>query len=336
MSDTTGPRPTDEERETWRRDAQASLAEVGYMRTQADRILRLNDALTASDADLATLRAERDEADAVLRHALGPRPVIGSTAVLARALEQDLNSEHERAEAAEASRDALQVEVEQARRTSQFHKDNHLAAEARIDALTAQVKDGTLSDGYHSFNELYVYRKVYNALLFNEWAALGVFDVHKSRQHSDGEPCFGGGWFIVVAQLPSGQVSNHYKDADWDLFRVPIRDRGSEYDGHTPAQALERLQATLSAGAESTRLTAQVAALTAALRKAEWNGRDPELYAICPTCLALSATSVATDYTATPVTTSCTRCIWRLARAHLQPTGQSSAPNPRRRRHERE
>lgn len=101
--------------------------------------------------------------------------------------------------------------------------------------------DGSTSDGYHTFDELYAYRKALNALLFNEWASRDLYDVHKSTHHSDGEPCFGGGWFIVVAQTPTGQISNHYKLADWSLFRVPERERSATYDGHTPAIALERM-----------------------------------------------------------------------------------------------
>lgn len=100
---------------------------------------------------------------------------------------------------------------------------------------------GETSDGYHTFNELYDYRKALNALLFNHYAALGLCDVHKSWRHSDGEPCFGGGWFIVVAELPTGQVSNHYQEEDWGLFAVPERERGNEWDGHTPQVALHRL-----------------------------------------------------------------------------------------------
>lgn len=102
---------------------------------------------------------------------------------------------------------------------------------------------GETSDGYHTFTELYAYRKAYNALLFNEWAARGVYGVHKSEKHHDGELCFGGGWFIVSAQTPVGQVSNHYKMIDWPLFQVQTREFAAEWDGHTPAIALERLLA---------------------------------------------------------------------------------------------
>ena len=88
-----------------------------------------------------------------------------------------------------------------------------------IDSLQQEQTDmGEVSDGYHTFNELYYYRMLYNAAFFNllpkEW-------VHKSKIHHTGEECFGGGWFIVMANLPTGQVSNHYELKDWDLFQVP-------------------------------------------------------------------------------------------------------------------
>jgi hypothetical protein len=103
--------------------------------------------------------------------------------------------------------------------------------------------DGNTSDGYHTFNELYEFRKVYNAALFNEWAAGGKCSVHKSWRHHDGELCFGGGWFIVVAVLPDGQISNHYEAKDWDLFAVPETERALfEFDGHTGADVVERLK----------------------------------------------------------------------------------------------
>lgn len=104
--------------------------------------------------------------------------------------------------------------------------------------------DGNTSDGYHTFNELYEFRKAYNAALFNEWAASGKHHVHKSWRHHDGELCFGGGWFIVVAVLPTGQISNHYEAKDWDLFAVPETERALfMFDGHTGADVIARLKA---------------------------------------------------------------------------------------------
>lgn len=118
---------------------------------------------------------------------------------------------------------------------------------------------GNYSDGYHTFNELYEFRKLYNAALFNLWALhFGgeVFKkvdgdkvnpkylVHKSWKHNDGELCFGGGWFIVVAELPTGQISNHYEAKDWDLFKIPEVEKALRpFDGHTSADVIARLNA---------------------------------------------------------------------------------------------
>ena len=111
-----------------------------------------------------------------------------------------------------------------------------------------------VSDGYHTFKELYEFRKVYNAALFNEWANIGVFNsdgilakplhnVHKSWKNHDGELCFGGGWFIVVAILPTGQISNHYKAEDWDLFKIPEVEKALfPFDGHSTEDVLTRLK----------------------------------------------------------------------------------------------
>ena len=116
---------------------------------------------------------------------------------------------------------------------------------------------GDLSDGYHTYKELYEFRKVYNAALFNEWAEnletssdfgqalfnVPKYNVHKSWRHSDGELCFGGGWFIVSAMLPTGLISNHYKAEDWDLFKIPEVEKAlHEFDGHTSEDVLNRLK----------------------------------------------------------------------------------------------
>lgn len=108
------------------------------------------------------------------------------------------------------------------------------AADAVIAALPPVT--GDTSDGYHTFDELYEYRMLYNAAFVNSTS----LPVVKSWRHSDGEPCFGGGWFVVVVTLPTGQVSNHYKAEHWDLFCVP-EGTPPEYDGHTPQDAAARL-----------------------------------------------------------------------------------------------
>lgn len=103
---------------------------------------------------------------------------------------------------------------------------------------------GEVSDGYHTFDELYHYRALYNASWLNAEKDLGQ---HKSLRHSDGEYCFGSGgeWFIVMVNLPTGQISNHYHVDYWDLFNIPERETADEWDNHTPEQAAERLEAYL-------------------------------------------------------------------------------------------
>jgi hypothetical protein len=122
-----------------------------------------------------------------------------------------------------------------------YHYPNHPEPEAEPGDM------GEVSDGYHTFNELYRYRMLYNAAFFNLLARNGQVEVCKSRKHSDGEKCFGSDdWFIVMAMLPTGQVSNHYESKYWDLFDVPERETAFEYDGHTPNEAADRLEQYLN------------------------------------------------------------------------------------------
>lgn len=114
----------------------------------------------------------------------------------------------------------------------------------------AALADGEASDGYHTHNELYEYRTLYHAHATRAWVLDGL-EVTKSWRHADGEPCFGGGWFIVTARLPSGQVSNHYPAKDWALFDVPEVERPAEWDGHTPQEAAARIRAALNGEADA-------------------------------------------------------------------------------------
>lgn len=112
--------------------------------------------------------------------------------------------------------------------------------------LTEAIDKGEISDGYHTFNELYRYRMLYNAAFFNELAKNGGIKVVKSRRHHDGEECFGGGWFIVMAILPTGQISNHYELKNWDYFKCEEVDVAPEWDGHTPEDAARRLESFIA------------------------------------------------------------------------------------------
>lgn len=107
---------------------------------------------------------------------------------------------------------------------------------------------GSTSDGNHTFDELYEFRMLYHAAFVGTVHAVDELigkpaRTVKSLKHSDGEACFGGGWFIVVTELPgAGQISNHYEVKHWDLFRVPAVDTPPAYDGHTPEDVVTRLR----------------------------------------------------------------------------------------------
>lgn len=107
---------------------------------------------------------------------------------------------------------------------------------------------GEVSDGYHTFNEYEEFRMLYNAALFNHWALHDPYgpdhyDVHKSRLHYDGSHPFNNPhMFVVRAQLPTGQISNHYHLDHWDLFKIPERERAGEWDGHSTRDAADRLR----------------------------------------------------------------------------------------------
>ena len=116
----------------------------------------------------------------------------------------------------------------------------------KINKLIVETGANTnlISDSYHTFKYLYEFRKTFNAALFNEWAKQGKYETHKSWKHADGLDCYGGGWFIVVAVLPSGQISNHYPAKDWDSFKIEELPQAKyEWDSHTPQNVLERIAA---------------------------------------------------------------------------------------------
>lgn len=95
---------------------------------------------------------------------------------------------------------------------------------------------GEISDGYHTFNSLYRQRCILFAALCNTFKTLSW----KSRKHSDGEECFGGGWFIVGIETSAGTYTYHYENEFWDLFKCQELDVAKEWDGHTDKD-VERL-----------------------------------------------------------------------------------------------
>ena len=97
-------------------------------------------------------------------------------------------------------------------------------------ANNPNIKDiGEVSDGYHTFNSLYNQRLCLWAALVKAYKD----KAWKTRCHHDGEPCFGGDWFLVGITTPAGDYTYHYELKDWNLFDCKVLDKAPEFDGHT-------------------------------------------------------------------------------------------------------
>lgn len=112
-------------------------------------------------------------------------------------------------------------------------------------AFVFEGDDLEVEDEYHSMKELYQHRMALNIALFNLLGRIYKqyknVKVLKSRLHSDGTMFEG--YFVVVAVIPgAGQASWHYKLEHWSKFDIPEEDNAPTYDGHTPEQAMERIQ----------------------------------------------------------------------------------------------
>ena len=115
------------------------------------------------------------------------------------------------------------------------------------DAPTADVVEvpeigiGNLSDGYHTFNELYHHRAILFSVICNSMPD----KAWKSKLHDTGDMFEN--MFIVGIETPNGQATYHYDiEPYWDMFKVKELEKAPKWDGHTPADAINRI-ATLSA-----------------------------------------------------------------------------------------
>ncbi len=113
--------------------------------------------------------------------------------------------------------------------------------------------NGETSDGYHTFNELYEHRTgllmalcnvLYELMRVNGYSdeAIAKQGVFKSRLHDDGtmyDDMFIAG--INCADIGALWATWHCEGEWWDLFDIPEVDFATKWDGHTPADALERL-----------------------------------------------------------------------------------------------
>ena len=103
------------------------------------------------------------------------------------------------------------------------------------------VEIGDVSDGYHTFNELYHHRAVLFSIICNQNARYAW----KSKLHADGTMY--DNMFIVGMNLPIKgalyPVTYHYDiEPYWDMFNVKELERAPNWDGHTPWDAVDRLE----------------------------------------------------------------------------------------------
>ncbi len=154
---------------------------------------------------------------------------ISRSAVLEKLnLEFDLAAE-ERADTDDEKEMAFNSgEMNCARRVTRFVKE--------LNALDVPFITGETSDGYHTFNELYHHR----AVLFSVIVKAFPDRAWKARKHHDGSMY--DGMFIVGIETPDGQATYHYDiEPYWDMFQCKELEYAPEWDGHTPAQAIDRI-----------------------------------------------------------------------------------------------
>lgn len=104
-----------------------------------------------------------------------------------------------------------------------------------------QVVDGKITDGCHTFDELYAHRSaLFVALMMSHPEISWVADLHDDGTAFDG-------FFIAGMDLPTRQVTYHLKRDPWldiiDKGMAPVRHttHAPTWDGHTPAETLERI-----------------------------------------------------------------------------------------------
>jgi len=113
------------------------------------------------------------------------------------------------------------------------------------DLTIRDIETNSVSDGYHTFGELYDHRIELWIALCRELSASRESSEEvpwRSRLHSDGSSF--AGWFVLgVGHSQGRQITYHLPLARWEEcgFAQTV-DKSPDFDGHTPANVLERLK----------------------------------------------------------------------------------------------
>src|SRR5258705_4996527 len=107
---------------------------------------------------------------------------------------------------------------------------------------TFQIVGNDISDGYHTFGELYEHRIALWITLCRVIAQHeGPYYVWRSHLHSDGTSFEG--WFVLGITVSDKQLTYHLPDSQWESTGFArTLEIAPEYDGHTAADVLERLE----------------------------------------------------------------------------------------------
>lgn len=109
-------------------------------------------------------------------------------------------------------------------------------------------EDMQVSDGYHTMDELYEHRIVLFIALCrlvrernSEGGNAPDWEIWRSKLHNDGSNY--AGWFILGIGKEIGyQMSYHLPLSKWEQTEfAETLERAPKWDGHTPADVLERL-----------------------------------------------------------------------------------------------
>lgn len=112
-----------------------------------------------------------------------------------------------------------------------------------VEQVVVKGEDIKVSDGYHTFDELYDHRiTLFIALCRILRKDADHNGIWRSKLHNDGTMYEG--WFIMgIGEEAGNQITYHLPIARWhetdfaaELTRAP------KWDGHTPADVLERLK----------------------------------------------------------------------------------------------
>lgn len=99
-----------------------------------------------------------------------------------------------------------------------------------------------VTDGYHTMDELYEHRIGLYITLCNQLEGNNHPEIWRSKLHSDGTGF--SEWYILGINFEAGkQITYHIPMSRWDdTSTITELPKAPKWDGHTPADVLERLK----------------------------------------------------------------------------------------------